>query len=663
MLESLYKVVSPQTLAWLIVAFPLAGAVINGLYAIVASRFGQPTSKSFTSITACGLPILSFIITILLFVTLTGFPGEPSMVTGPLFEWVVTGNLRIEVGLKFDQLSLIMCLVVTGVGSLIHIYSTGYMEHDKGYTKYFAFLNLFLTFMLLLILGDNLLLMFVGWEGVGLCSYLLIGFWFEDPAKAYAGKKAFIVNRIGDAGFLLGMFLIYVTVAANAPLSGEASNNYFNFEVIRQSSVYLIPVATPICLLLFVGAIGKSAQIPLYVWLPDAMAGPTPVSALIHAATMVTAGIYMIARLNFLYVLAPVAMETVAWVGAITALFAATIALLQTDIKKILAYSTVSQLGYMFMALGVGAFSAAIFHLVTHAFFKALLFLGAGSVIHGMGGEQDIRKFGGLKEKMPITCWTFVIASAAIAGIFPFAGFFSKDAILWHTFHGGHTALWVIGFLGAGLTAFYMFRLVGMTFFGEPEMGNERWMKAHESPPSMAGVLLVLAALSIMGGWIGIPAAIGGGDHFHHFLEGLFGTAVFHEGIQGSHGTEILLMVLSLLWVVHFSVLGWVIYAQRKDWPDKMADRFHLVYKLIFNKYWIDELYNFLIIRPINRFSEKFLWKMFDAGLIDRLGVHGTGRMVLFWNRCVTSIQTGVVQQYLFFFVVGVVLVIWSLVF
>ena len=662
MLDLIYKYVTPQTFAWLIVAFPLAGAVINGLRSVIASRFGKETQRSLTSIIGCGFPIVSFFITLLIFVTLIGF-AEPAMITGPLYKWILSKSLLIDIGLKFDQLSLVMCLVVTGVGSLIHIYSMGYMAHDKGYTRYFAYLNLFLTFMLLLILADNLVLLFVGWEGVRLCSYLLIGFWFEDPEKAAAGKKAFVVNRIGDAGFLLGMFMIYATLAAQNLPAGEHGYRFFNFEVIHQYSAYLLPYATPICLLLFLGACGKSAQIPLYVWLPDAMAGPTPVSALIHAATMVTAGIYMIARLNFLYVLSPTAMTVVACVGAVTAFFAATIGLVQTDIKKVLAYSTISQLGYMFLGLGVGAFSGAIFHLMTHAFFKALLFLGAGSVIHGMGGEQDIRNFGGLKEKMPITAWTFVIGACAISGIFPFAGFFSKDAILWQTFHSGHTFFWVLGFAGAGMTAFYMFRLVGMTFFGSPEMGPSKWMKVHESPPAMASVLLILAGLSVVGGWVGVPEAFGGADRFHYWLAGVFGKTLVHEGVNETHAAEIILTVVSLLWSLHFAILASVIYSQRKEWPAKMAERFRHVYQLLLNKYWVDQIYDFLFLRPLVQVSRNFLWSVVDEKVIDGAGVMGTGRLVLFWNRCVTALQTGVVQQYLFFFVIGAVLILWKFVF
>jgi len=417
-----------------------------------------------------------------------------------------------------------------------------------------------------------------------------------------------------------------------------------------------------ICLFLFLGACGKSAQIPLYVWLPDAMAGPTPVSALIHAATMVTAGVYMVCRLSFLYTLAPFAMDVVAVVGGVTAIFAATIGLVQNDIKKVLAYSTVSQLGYMFLAAGVGAFSAAIFHLMTHAFFKALLFLGSGSVIHAMGGEQDIRRYGGLVKKMPVTAWTFVVGSAAIAGIFPLAGFFSKDAILWHAFHSGHWGLWLMGFAGAGMTAFYMFRLVGMTFFGENQSDPEVLRHAHESPPSMIFVLMILAILSGVGGWIGIPEAMGGSDIFHHFLSKALATPV-GELAEGSHTSELILAVASFLWALNFVVVGWVIYTQNRDWPGRIAAKAKGLYTLLLNKYYVDEIYDRLIVGPLRIFSESFLWKIFDATFIDGLLVHGTGRMVGLWNRAVTVVQNGVVQQYLLFFVIGVILIVWKVIF
>lgn len=510
MLDIFYKIVSIQTLAWFIVAFPLAGAAVNGLIALATARRTIGSYRPIVSFIGTLLPFLSFTASLIIFTTLLSFErADPSFITGPLFNWMVLPGLIVEIGLKIDQLSIVMAMTVSGVGFLIHLYSIGYMHHDEGYARYFAELNLFLFFMLTLVLADNLILMFVGWEGVGLCSYLLIGFWFDDYAKARAGTKAFIVNRLGDSAFLGGLFLIYAVMsAANAPVDA----GFYNIETMSRYNAYFVPVATVVCLLLFAGAVGKSAQIPLYVWLPDAMAGPTPVSALIHAATMVTAGVYMVVRLNFIFALSPFALITVATVGAITAIYAATMGLTQTDIKKILAYSTISQLGYMFLAAGLGAFSVAIFHLITHAFFKALLFLSAGSVIHALAGEQDIRNMGGLRYRMPITCWTFVIAAAAIAGIAPFSGFFSKDAILWQAFEREHYFLWGIGFTAAGMTAFYIFRAVGMVFFGASNIPLEKLKKVHESSYSMVMPMMVLAFLSLTGGLIGVPEFLGGSN-------------------------------------------------------------------------------------------------------------------------------------------------------
>jgi len=652
MLQWVLQYISFETFVWMILAFPLFGAVVNGLRSLVAAVRKKETSHFVTILFGCGAPVLSFVVVATVFVVLLGFTSH-SMVTGPLFQWALLDDLIIDIGLKIDPLSLVMASVITGVGSLIHIYSVGYMGHDKGFTRYFSYLNLFLFFMLVLVLADSLVFLFVGWEGVGLCSYLLIGFWFEDEEKAKAGKKAFVVNRIGDAGFLLGLFLIYVTLkSANLDLGGD----FFNFDTLKGYAHVLIPVATPVCLLLFFGACGKSAQIPLYVWLPDAMAGPTPVSALIHAATMVTAGVYMVARLSFLYTLTPTAMSVVAIIGAATALFAATIGLLQNDIKKILAYSTISQLGYMFLALGVGAFHAAIFHLMTHAFFKALLFLGSGSVIHAMHGEQDIRKYGGLSKRMPITTWTFVIASLAIAGIFPLAGFFSKDAILWHTYNS-NIILWGVGFAGAGLTAFYMFRLIGLTFFGESNMDEATLRKVHESPPSMAVPLLLLAVLSIAGGWIGIPEAMGGSDYFHHWL----GEVLAYTPVHGSHTEELVLGGVSFLWAAHFAIIAWMIYSQKRDWPTRVVEKFRRLYWLIYNKYFVDEIYDVCVIRPIRNVSERFFWKISDAILIDGLLVHGTGRAVQFFGRILSAVQSGVVQLYLTLFLLGAVLLLWKI--
>ena len=474
----------------LIVLLPLAGFVLNGL---AGNRLG----KRFVTVVGCGLPILAFVVTGKCLVTLATTGYTPLIETA--YTWAVIGGRAFEVSFYFDRLAAVMALIVTGVGSLIHVYSIGYMKEDKSYARYFAYLNLFLFFMLLLVLGRSLLVLFVGWEGVGLASYLLIGFWFEDPDKARAGKKAFITNRVGDAGFLVGMFVLYATLGT---LEMDAINAAFMGSPAPAVSASLVGV------LLFIGASGKSAQIPLHVWLPDAMAGPTPVSALIHAATMVTAGVYMVARLSGIYLHAPEASTVIAAIGVLTAFFAATIAITQNDIKKVLAYSTISQLGLMFVAAGVGAYGVAIFHLYTHAFFKACLFLGAGSVIHALSGEQDITRMGGLARKIPVTFVTFAVATAAIAGIPPLAGFFSKDEILWFAFaaeSGGSVFLWATAALTALMTSLYMFRLLWLTFLGAPRMDAKTAHHVHESPLSMTGVLAVLAVLSAIGGFLAVP--------------------------------------------------------------------------------------------------------------------------------------------------------------
>jgi NADH-quinone oxidoreductase subunit L len=542
--------------------------------------------------------------------------------------------------------------VVTGVGFLIHVYSTGYMGHEKAYGRYFSYLNLFTFSMLTLVLGDNFLVLFFGWEGVGLCSYLLIGYWYEKHSAAEAGKKAFIVNRIGDWGFLLGMFLIFVTFGTLdfGGVFGQAPDRLAHGG----------PLATAIALLLFVGAVGKSAQIPLYVWLPDAMEGPTPVSALIHAATMVTAGVYMVARCHILYVLAPTALLVVAVIGAATALFAATIGVLQMDIKRVLAYSTVSQLGYMFLGLGVGAFASGIFHLVTHAFFKALLFLGAGSVIHGLSGEQDMRKMGGLKSALPKTHLTMLAATLAICGVFPFAGFFSKDEILWNAWASGHLILWGAGVIGAFLTAFYMFRLYFMTFHGPSRVSEEAKHHVHESPNSMVIPLILLAILSTIGGFIQVPL-ISGGQRLDAFLEPVFADVAAVAPAAAAHavhgeGVEISLMLVSLAVALAGIFVAYRFYVVDPEAPGRLAQRARGLYQLVFNKYWVDELYDAVIVQPIYRTSVR-LWERFDAAVIDG-AVNGLGRMVERGAGLLRLAQTGYVQAYALLLTLGLVVVL-----
>jgi NADH-quinone oxidoreductase subunit L len=616
-----------MNLLTLIVVLPLAGFLLNGL---LGPRLGRP----FVSAVGCGLPILAFLATVRAFLQLQAGGGD-----GPLIEtaytWATVGDFKFDVAFYFDRLSAVMTLIVTGVGSLIHVYSTGYMKDDPSYARYFAYLNLFLFFMLLLVLGRSLLVCFVGWEGVGLASYLLIGFWFEDPAKAAAGKKAFITNRVGDAGFLLGMFLIYRTLGT---LDMDGINAAFAGPVLPAVSASLIGV------LLFIGATGKSAQIPLHVWLPDAMAGPTPVSALIHAATMVTAGVYLVARLHGLYEHAPEASQLIAIVGVATAFFAATIAIVQTDIKKVLAYSTISQLGFMFLALGVGAYGVAVFHLYTHAFFKACLFLGAGSVIHALGGEQDIRNMGGLAKRIPVTFATFAVATAAIAGLPPLAGFFSKDEILWFAFaseSGGSPLLWLVASGTALLTAFYMFRLLWLTFLTPSRMSHEVEHHVHESPFSMTSVLVVLALLSAVGGFVSIP----------HFLEHLLPLPGVHHELEHY---ETPLIVLSVVLALTGLAAAFVIYGKGLARGEALAARFPRLHKLLSGKYYVDELYENVLGRPLNWISERIFLGLGDRFLIDG-SLNGMASLAQRAAGRLSRVETGNLQFYVLLAVLGVI--------
>lgn len=639
MMESLVLGVPLNWLTGLIPLFPLIGAVLNGFVALSCRSGRRSVPRPLVSLIGILFPLLAFLFVLILF-SLAQYPAE-GVTTAPLWNWISAGPLGVPIAFKVDRLSLLMALVVTGVGSLIHLYSISYMEKDDGYARYFSYLNLFLFAMLVLVFAANLPLLFVGWEGVGLCSYLLIGFWFEDPEKAYAGKKAFIVNRIGDLGFLLGMFLLFKTLVT----PGESSpTDLLSFDFLQAHRGELASVATAAALLLFIGAIGKSAQIPLYVWLPDAMAGPTPVSALIHAATMVTAGVYLIARMSFLYEMAPLAGEVIAIVGVSTALFAALIALVQSDIKKILAYSTISQLGYMFLAVGVGAYSAGLFHLVTHAFFKAALFLGAGSVIHALQGEQNIWKMGGLRKRLPWTFITFLPAVLAIGGLFPFAGFFSKDTILFQTFATGHRLLWGIAFLTSGLTAFYMLRLFTVVFLGPDRLEPEKKYHLHESPVLMILPLLVLGLLSLTGGWIKIP----------DWLAPLFPYPGFYAALEeAGHGMELLLSLSTLLWVFHIGLLTLILYAQKPELAKRFASSMGGAYRLLENKFYVDEVYRWGILRPLHWFAEIFLWKFHDERLIDGLLVHGSAESVSLVGRTLALLQTGFVQNYALFSTLG----------
>jgi NADH-quinone oxidoreductase subunit L len=594
----------------------------------------------------------SFAVSVAVLSTFKAGGSVPQVVS--LFDWISVGNLTIPFSFQIDQLSLLMLMIVTGVGSLIHIYSIGYMKHDEGFGKFFAFLNLFLFFMLLLVMGSNYVIMFIGWEGVGLCSYLLIGFWNTNTNYNNAARKAFIMNRIGDLGFLLGIFTIIGTFG---------SVEYT--EVFAQAGRLSVgdPIVVTITLLLFVGAMGKSAQIPLFTWLPDAMAGPTPVSALIHAATMVTAGIYMVIRSNVLYSLAPFTLEVVAIIGMATVLLSASIGLLQNDIKKVLAYSTVSQLGYMFVALGVMAYSASMFHVITHAFFKALLFLGAGSVIHAMSNEQDIRSMGGLRKKLPITFITFLIGTIAIAGIPPFAGFFSKDEILAHAFEH-NKALWVLGLLGSFMTSFYMFRLLFLTFFGEFRGTHEQAHHLHESPVSMTLPLIILAVFSALGGFLGVPEALGGTHYLAEFMSPLYELsrqvnpeAFLPTGL--SHGEEYMLMGVSVAVALVAAGVAYVMYLGRNEVPAPDSVERPTLQRVVYNKYYIDELYTAAFVKPMGTLSN--LLSSFGEFFID-LFVNGTGRLVQGLSGQLRKTQTGSTGYYIFAMVVSIVVILfWNL--
>jgi len=636
---------TPSLHLWLIPVLPLVGTAINGF-------FGKKSSRQ--TVASVALLFSGAAFAMMLSVALR-FSSQTTPHTELLATWIRAGSFQADFAFYLDQLSLVMLLVVTGVGFLIHIYSVGYMWEEAGFYRFFAYLNLFMFFMLTLVLASNYLLMFIGWEGVGLASYLLIGFWFTKDSAAAAGKKAFIVNRIGDFGFLIALFLLIKHFGS------------LNFEQIFQRALPMSPesggtgLLTAIGLLLMVGAAGKSAQIPLYVWLPDAMEGPTPVSALIHAATMVTAGVYMVARSHVIFERAPTALTVVAIIGTLTALFAATIGVTQTDIKKVLAYSTVSQLGYMFIACGVGAFSAAIFHLMTHAFFKGLLFLAAGSVIHAIGGEQDMRRMGGLRAKIPWTFWTMTVGTLAIAGIPPLAGFFSKDEILWRAYQASWL-YWLIGLFTAFLTSFYMFRLWFMTFFGEyrgaaeashevevetvdlahgdAQMGKPALHQhggIHESPRVMLVPLLVLALLSVIGGWIGVPGSLGGNNRFEKLLGAVFPSSTpasngehpvageatppekQTEGAESeaSRGTELIFTAISVFAAVLGFGLAWVLYYRNPKLPQQIAAGLGGFYRAVVNKYYVDEFYATLLVKPLIAGSELILWRGIDQNVID----------------------------------------------
>ncbi len=652
------------SLVWLTIALPLAGFLVNGALSI-----RRPAAKDAVSYVGSGVLIGAFLVALAVFIELWSAPPHAPIVLN-LWRWMPAGALQLDFGLHVDQLSAVMLLVITGVGSLIHLFSIGYMKADPGYARYFAYLNLFVVFMLVLVLGSSFPVMFIGWEGVGLCSYLLIGFWFNDKMNADAGKKAFIVNRIGDFGFMVAMFLIW----------HQLGTLTFTGMVERAPAVFVpgSAVVTAITLFLFLGCTGKSAQIPLYTWLPDAMAGPTPVSALIHAATMVTAGVYLVARTNVLFAMAPLSSTVVAGIGALTALFAATIALRQYDIKKVLAYSTVSQLGYMFIGVGTGAYASGVFHLVTHAFFKALLFLGAGSVIHAMhhayhathshADAQDMRNMGGLKEHMPATFWLMLIATLAIAGVPPLSGFFSKDEILAAAFaRGGDRPIYYLyyamGVVAALLTAFYMARLVTMTFLGDNRTGEQERHHLHDAPIIMTGPLIVLGVLSAVGGLINLPPLVGGGAALEHWLEPV--TAPSHQffGLEMPHGqTEYFLVGGAVLVGILGLYAGYRLTLGRRTLPAGEAPAETGFARVLNRKYYVDEIYDAIVVRPIVWLSRTVLWRVVDQGVVDGAAVNGTARLSRGLGWLGSRLQTGQVGVYVVLFLVGALWILHAMV-
>lgn len=618
-------------LVYLIPLFPLVGFLINGL-------MRKSLSKTLTGIIGSGAILASFVVSLILFFDVK---AHGALAVNPLFTFIKTSGLQIDFAFQVDQLSSLFLLIITGIGFLIHVYSTAYMheENNDHFARFFAYLNLFVFSMLLLVLGANFVIMFIGWEGVGLCSYLLIGYWFKNNNYNYAAKKAFVMNRIGDLGFLLAVFWIINKLGT---VSYHEVFTAANLAKLNATDI------TAITMLLFVGAMGKSAQIPLYTWLPDAMAGPTPVSALIHAATMVTAGIYMIARSNVLFSLSEFTMHFIAIIGLATALFSATIAIKQNDIKKVLAYSTVSQLGYMFLGLGCGAFTGAVFHVMTHAFFKALLFLGAGSVIHAMHHEQDIRKMGGLKKYLPATHLTFLLGCIAISGIPPFSGFFSKDEIL-AAAYAHNKVYWILGVVGACMTAFYMFRLYATTFLGKFRGTHEQEHHLHESPKSMTLPLIVLAILSVVGGLVGIPEVLGGGHSLHHFLSPVLVSEKTHH-IE--HSTEYALMGASIVLAAIAILFAISKFSKKPELEDAQG-----LGKVLENKWYVDELYDNIIVKPLLA-SANFFKNIIEKSGIDG-AVNGVGKFVQYSSRQLRLVQNGQVGNYILMMIATFVVIIF----
>lgn len=656
MLDFIYSHLQLQTLMWLVVVFPMAGAAINGLFSIAAVGSESPRYRYLSSFVGCMAPLLSFVSCAVIYFTLTGFQaGEPSAITGPLYKWIAVPDISIDVGLGVDQLSLVFALLASFVGLAVHVYSIGYMWHDAGYPRYFALMNLSLFFILLVVLADNLILMYVGWVGMSLCACMATGFWFDKAENSSAALRIFLLNSAGDIFAIAGIFFVFGIM-----LAGGMSPEFgmFNFSMMEKYAAYYLPVASIVSMLFLTASATKLVQVPFCFWMPQSTVAPLPTAAFVHVASMAMAGSYLLIRLNFIFALSPLALKVMSVVGIATVIYAACAAIAETDFRRVIAYIAVGQAGYIFIAAGVGAFSSAAFHLVVFVITSTLIFLGAGSAIHSQGGECDIFKMGGLKRRMPVTGWTYFIGSLAFAGIFPLSGFFSKNSILWQAYERGNWVVWLFAFLGAGLLAFNVFRAAGAVFFGESNIPTEKLRKIVEAPISMVVSQMLLATGAVLVGLLAIPEIMGGTDHFAEWIGAIASNEMSRAPSMESKGAEIVLMVVSALWLAHFSILGWLIYSQKRDWPHRISSRMGPIYGIVANNFYLNEAFDFAVVRPIVWISENIVWKTLDRVVIDGIIVSGFSRVFGFVGMMASSAQNGVLQQYLLYFLIGAIIVV-----
>ncbi|HPW45996.1 MAG TPA: NADH-quinone oxidoreductase subunit L [bacterium] len=651
MLDLIYRSISLQELIWLIAVAPLFSAFVNAIISAVTAGSEVAKYREWSALFGVIASAISFAGAVVLFFTITAFEaGDPAVITGPLYRWIVSDEVVIDLSLKIDQLSMVMSLLISGLGLLTSIYSIGYMWKNSGFARYFALLGIFLFAMMLLVLADNLAFMFIGWSAAGIVSSFLVGLDFFDRSKRVAAVKTFAWNSFSDVLLLAGIFLVYGVMSAG---DVDPKIGIFSFESMERHAFYFLPVATTVSILMFAACAIKSAQLPFHTWLLDSMKGPTPISGLAHSAVMVCAGAYLMVRLNFILVMSGSAMSVIYIFGIVAALCAAVFAVGQRDIKKLLAYSTISQIGLIFTSIGVGAFSAAVFHLVAHSIFKLLLFFSAGSAIYALGGERDLMKMGGLKRIMPLTAWTFVIGAVALAGIFPASGFFSRDAILWQLYERGHLGIWFAGFAVVGITSFYIFRAVGAIFFGEPNFEFDQYKKISESPVSMIIPMMILATLTIFGGFIGASKSFGGGDYFGRWIGALIADEVSRAPAAASRSMELILTVATMIWSAHFSILSWVIYAQKRDWPGRITSRLGPIHALVANGFYFDALYERIFARGTIWVSKKVIDEYLDRKIVDGVLVGGISKLVWMIGIVASIMGNGLVQRYLLYFLIG----------